>query len=330
MIIHRIAFHCYTQLLIASAVSLRHASIVQNLRYSLGFNKQLQYYQRIVKKKLTDPNNQRVPARKYPRSSPLTLISFSLFSWSGSKKAPAEKVAPGKMVEESKTNITEVIQHADQLFDENNFQEAYDLLQKNDEPELYDIKWRLARVTFNLSKCTPSPKKETLVREAFEYAKQALEMNDKDYASHKWYSVLLDAKSGLDGIKERITQLENVKKHMLKAVELNPHDPTSWYILGHFYFGITDLPWYQKKIVSAIFAAPPTTTYEEALECFEKAEETKPNFYSMNHLMLGKTYYALKRNDKAKEYLTLAANVIVLNEDDKEAKEEATKLLKKL
>lgn len=183
---------------------------------------------------------------------------------------------------------------------------------------------------YNLSKTVPSPKKEELIRESFQFATEALALNDNHYASHKWYSILLDAKSGLDGIKERVTQLENVKLHMRKAVELNPDDATSWFILGQFYYGLADLPWYQRKIVSTIFATPPTGTYEEALECFEKAESTKPNFYSMNHLMLGKTYQALKRTDKAKEFLTLAANVTVLNEDDKQAKEEAAKLLKKL
>ena len=141
---------------------------------------------------------------------------------------------------------------------------------------------------------------------------------------------MLDAKSNLDGMKERITQLENVKKHMEKAIELNQTDPTSRYILGEFSFGLADLPWYQRKIVSTIFATPPTATYEEALEHFLKAEELKKDFYSTNKLMIAKSYLALKNNEKAKEYLTLAINIPVLNEDDRKCKEEAEKLLAKL
>lgn len=125
-------------------------------------------------------------------------------------------------------------------------------------------------------------------------------------------AVLLDANSELDGVKARVSQLERVKKHMLAAVELNPEDPTSWHVLGNFAFGLADMPWYQRKVVSAIFASPPTGTYEEALEHFLKAEEKKPNFYSMNLLYIGKCYQALKNNEKAKEYLTKAANVQVL------------------
>lgn len=139
-----------------------------------------------------------------------------------------------------------------------------------------------------------------------------MELDDKNYACHKWMAVLLDAKSELDGIKSRVSQLENVKKYMEKAVELQPDDPTNWHLLGNFAFGLADMPWYQRKIVSAIFATPPTGTYEEALEYFLKAEEKEANFYSLNLLFIGKCYYNLKDKEKAKEFLTRAANVEVL------------------
>lgn len=181
-----------------------------------------------------------------------------------------------------------------------------------DQEKNYDIKWRQARALYSLSKTVTGSAKEEHIREAFNLVTEALALNDNDFAGHKWMAVLLDAKSGLDGMKERITQLENVKKHMQKAVELNPNDATSWYMLGQFSYGLADLPWYQRKIVSTIFAAPPTGSYEEALEFFLKAEDTKPNFYSLNLLMLGKCYNQLKDAAKAKHYLTLAAEVNVL------------------
>lgn len=154
--------------------------------------------------------------------------------------------------------------------------------------------------------------KDKWLRDGFALAKEAVALNENDFAVHKWMAVLLDAKSELDGIKERVSQLENVKKHMEAAVRLNPEDPTSWHLLGNFAFGLADMPWYQRKIVSAIFATPPAGTYDEALDYFLKAEEKKPNFYSMNLLLIGKCYQRLKNDEKAKEFLTLAANVPVL------------------
>lgn len=173
--------------------------------------------------------------------------------------------------------------------------------------------WRKARATYKLSTVTTiKSKKEELIREGFAFAKKSLEVDDKHYASHKWMSVLLDAKSELEGIKERVSQLENVKKHMQTAVELNPNDPTNWYLLGSFAFGLADMPWYQRRIVSTIFATPPSGTYEEALEYFLKAESLKANFFSKNLLSIGKCYLALKDKEKAKEFLTRAANVQVV------------------
>lgn len=171
--------------------------------------------------------------------------------------------------------------------------------------------WREARALFKLSG-TDKAKKDELIREGFAAATKALELDDKNYACHKWMAVLLDAKSELDGIKERVSQLENVKKHMQTAVDLNPGDATNWHLLGNFAFGLADMPWYQRKIVSTIFATPPTGSYDEALGYFLKAEETTPNFYSMNLLYIGKCYQALKKKDQAKEFLTRAANVQVL------------------
>lgn len=125
-------------------------------------------------------------------------------------------------------------------------------------------------------------------------------------------AIILDAYSELDGIKSRISQLTNVSNHMKRAIELNPNDPTNWYLLGAFEYGLADLPWVQRKIVSTIFATPPTGTYNKALEYFQKAEEIKEGFYSMNWLMLGKCYYALKDYENAKKYFEKAANCRVL------------------
>lgn len=251
-------------------------------------------------------------------------------------KNPIEEGQKTKPIEEEKkkavtmTDIKVQIQQADELFDDNKFQEAVRLLKSLDQSNP-EILWRLGRALFKVSGSeSNNAKKSEHIREAYKLIAEALEKDDQSFASHKWYAILLDAKSNLDGVKERVTQLENVKKHMQRAIDLNPGDATSRYILGEFAFGLADLPWYQRKIVSTIFATPPTGTYEEALENFLKAEALSPDFYSMNKLMIGKCYYQLKENDKAKEFLTKGANVVVQNEDDRKCKEESESLLKKV
>lgn len=233
------------------------------------------------------------------------------------------------MTEEVSLDLT--LQNADQLFDENHYQEVIDVLSKYSDQDSAEIQWRKARAYYSLSKSAKEKsEREKLIRQSYELIQQALEKDDKNFAIHKWMAIVMDANAELDGIKARVSQLELMKNHISRSLELNPDDPTTWHLLGAFEFALAELPWIQRKIVSAIFATPPTGTYEKALECFEKAESIKPGFYSSNWLMAGKCYLALEKKKEAKEFLEKAANCRVLNEDDKKSKEEATQLLKKI
>ena len=111
---------------------------------------------------------------------------------------------------------------------------------------------------------------------------------------------------------------------------MNPNDATTLYLLGNWCFQISDLTWYQRKLAAAIFGAPPTSTYEEALSYFEKAEALDPNFYSQNLLMLGKTYLKLNKKEEALKYLKLASEFTAKNDEDQQAKQDALKLLSKI
>lgn len=164
---------------------------------------------------------------------------------------------------------------------------------------------------FKLSKNDNAPTAE-LIRKAFALVSEAVAADNDSFAAHKWMAILLDKNAELDGIKERIKQLETVKGHMLRSRELNPEDPTIYHMLATFSFSLADMAWYQRKIVSALFASPPSGTYEEALENSLLAEEKKADFYSPNLVLVGKCYLRLKNYEKAKEYFTRAANVKVL------------------
>uniref|UniRef100_A0A1L8E5I8 Regulator of microtubule dynamics protein 1 n=1 Tax=Nyssomyia neivai TaxID=330878 RepID=A0A1L8E5I8_9DIPT len=259
------------------------------------------------------------------------FIAFSIFGYSlgtSSEKQKEEK----KVVKMSNPTTDELIPQSDQYFDENKYKEAYEiLLDHPDRDKNVEILWRLARGHYKTAKeMDKKTEKETIIRNGFDFIKHAMDIDDTHYAVHKWYAILLDAKSELDGMWERVNQLHTVKHHMVRATECNPSDPTSWWILGCFEFGIADMSWYVLKIVQKVLKEPPTGTYEDALECFLRAETLQPMFYTTNHLWLGKCYKALKDNEKAKHHLNVAATAPVKNYDDKKCQEEALQLLKKL
>jgi hypothetical protein len=79
-----------------------------------------------------------------------------------------------------------------------------------------DYLWRYARALYKRSKvATNETDRKNLILEGYEVAERALQRGAKVSAVHKWFSILLDAKSHYDGMKARITVTEKVKQHML-------------------------------------------------------------------------------------------------------------------
>ncbi|XP_067005992.2 regulator of microtubule dynamics protein 1 isoform X1 [Anabrus simplex] len=224
-----------------------------------------------------------------------------------------------------------LLDRADELYNANRYEETYNSLKEYQDTDDVEVLWRLSRALYSHSKQErDSKKKKELVAESFRLIKHALSLEKDNWAVHKWYAVLLDANASHEGIKARISELTNVKHHLQKAAELNPTDATTLYMLGSWCYGIADMPWYQRKIASTLFATPPYSSYEEALSYFLKAEETDPNFYSLNLLMLGKSYMQLQNPERAKHYLKLASLYPAKTDEDFEATKEATELLKKI
>ncbi|XP_046384649.1 regulator of microtubule dynamics protein 1-like isoform X2 [Ischnura elegans] len=232
----------------------------------------------------------RVIAKNHPHFMKVTAFStlYSL-SFLSSSQPSAQKV-----------------KEADVLYDQNKFKEILHVLHPFKEEKNDEVLWRLGRALYKLSQEISDPKqKKEMIFEAYNYVSEALSINEKNSAVHKWMSIMIDAKSKYQGLKEKITQAYVMKKHMLRAVELNPKDATVLHLLGTWCFEVANMAWYERKVASTIFAAPPNSSFEEALSFFVKAEETDPCFYSMNLLMLGKTYLKLNNKDKAKHYLEL-------------------------
>lgn len=67
-----------------------------------------------------------------------------------------------------------------------------------------------------------------------------------------------------------------------------------------------------------LFATPPSSTYEEALGYFQRAEQVDPNFYSKNLLLLGKTYLKLHNRKLAAFWLLKARDYPAHTDEDRQ------------
>ncbi|XP_014383943.1 PREDICTED: regulator of microtubule dynamics protein 1 isoform X2 [Myotis brandtii] len=225
--------------------------------------------------------------------------------------------------------VEEVLQQADYLYESGETERLYQLLIQHKDSEDAELLWRLARASRDLAQLsgTSAEEKKALVYEALEYAKRALEKNEASFAAHKWCAICISDVGDYEGIKAKIANAYVIKEHFEKAIELNPKDATSIHLMGIWCYTFAEMPWYQRRIANMLFAAPPSSTYEEALGYFQKAEQVDPNFYSKNLLLLGKTYLKLQNKKLAAFWLLKAKDYPTRTEEDKQIQREAAQLL---
>ncbi|CAH2268050.1 jg10360 [Pararge aegeria aegeria] len=230
------------------------------------------------------------------------------------------------------TNVSTILDTADGIFEMGRYEECYNILINSKNEKDIEVKWRLCRALYNMAKDSKYDEqyRKDIIFQAFEIIAPELEQNWDHFAVHKWYALTLDAKSSNIGIREKIKQLENVKKHMDLAVTLNPNDASLLHMLGEWSFQVTELPWHQRKTIETLIARIPYSTYEDALEYFLRAEAAQPRFYSMNLLRIGYCYLKLNKCDQAKYYLKLAASYPAKSNNDHQANKEAVELLRTL
>ncbi|XP_021566514.1 regulator of microtubule dynamics protein 1 isoform X3 [Carlito syrichta] len=212
--------------------------------------------------------------------------------------------------------VEEILEQADYLYESGETEKLYQLLSQYKESDDAELLWRLARASRDVAQLsrTSEEEKKLLVYEALEYAKRALEKNESNFAAHKWYAICISDVGDYEGIKVKIANAYVIKEHFEKAIELNPKDATSIHLMGIWCYTFAEMPWYQRRIAKMLFATPPSSTYEEALGYFHRAEQ-------------GKTYLRLHNKKLAAFWLMKAKDYPAHTEEDKQIQTEAAQLL---
>ncbi|KAM5212092.1 regulator of microtubule dynamics protein 1 isoform 2-T2 [Hipposideros larvatus] len=205
------------------------------------------------------------------------------------------------------SGVEEVLAQADYLYESGETEKLYQLLTRYKESEDAELLWRLARASRDIAQLsgTSEEEKKLLVYEALAYAKRALEKNDSSFAAHKWYAICISDVGDYEGIKAKIANAYIIKEHFEKAIELNPKDATSIHLMGIWCYTFAEMPWYQRRIAKVLFATPPSSTYEEALSYFQRAEQ-------------GKTYLKLHNKKLAAFWLVKARDYPAHTEEDRQ------------
>ncbi|GMT27962.1 hypothetical protein PFISCL1PPCAC_19259 [Pristionchus fissidentatus] len=218
-------------------------------------------------------------------------------------------------------NYDIVIRETDTLYDNYLIDNAYNILRKYENSEYPELLWRLARVLCEKGKQSKNPAdRKKYFLEAYAVVQRSLscEPPEGSFGAHKWMAILLDYVGEIEGTKSRIAKSYEVRKHLERALEINGQDATTWHILGIWHFTFADMSSITRLAAKAIFGTPPSSTYQEALELFLKAEQIQPNFYSKNTYYIGEVYDRLGRHQESIQYYRQSFMAPVVTVDDRE------------
>ncbi|XP_009282056.1 regulator of microtubule dynamics protein 2 isoform X1 [Aptenodytes patagonicus] len=193
------------------------------------------------------------------------------------------------------------------------------LLEKDDKYEnCVDFLWRLARAYGDLFEMTTdAEEKRKYVTDGKIKAEKAVQLDARSAESHQWFAIMCGYMSQFESVQNKIRNGYLFKEHLDKAIELKPQDPFLYYLHGRWCYSVAQLSWIEKKVAAALFGTPPTSTVEEALQNFLKAEEMCPGYSKYNYVYLAKCYKDLGQKNNALKYCDSALSILsVTNERD--------------
>lgn len=228
-----------------------------------------------------------------------------------------------------------VYQKVDDLCSNKQFQEAYDTLIEalKTNPNDVELRWRFARAHFDLADLKPTDKeyRSQYLNKGLEIITAVLAEQPDSAPANKWYAILLSATGDLVGTKEKLQNAFKIKEHALKAAQLKPDDSTAQHLLGRWCFSVAGIGFIERNIAKALFAAPPESSYQEALGYFLECQrlcDAQGQGNLRNLVFLGDTYLSLKDKANAKQWFERASKFDAATPLEKQLVEEAAKKLK--
>ncbi|XP_030012540.1 regulator of microtubule dynamics protein 2 [Sphaeramia orbicularis] len=183
--------------------------------------------------------------------------------------------------------------------------------------------WRLIRAYCDLHDASSTTEeKKTHAETGKRVGEEAVRLNPTCAESHQWYAIMCGIMAEYDTVQNKIKNGYIFKDHLDKAIELNPQDPLSYYLLGRWCYAVAQLSWLERKVAATLFGEPPSATVEDALKNFLKVEEIHPGYSKLNYVFLAKCYKDLGQRDKARKMCEAACSMNAIAKEADEAQKE--------
>ncbi|XP_041069961.1 regulator of microtubule dynamics protein 3 isoform X2 [Carcharodon carcharias] len=236
------------------------------------------------------------------------------------QKEPVLSSLPPETLDE----FTQLLRTADKLHDGTDEDKAkgFKLLLAN-KPKYCskpDFCWRLSRAYCDMLEISKDEiEKKSFLVSGKEEAEAGLQQDDSNAECHKWYAILSGRQADNETIQNRIKAGFTFKEHIDKAIELKQNDPSLHYLLGRWCYEVAQLGWIERKAASTFYGTPPSSTIDEALKNFLRAEELRPGYSKDNSVYIAKCYRDLGSYATALHWLELASVLPIRSKEDSDA-----------
>nr|XP_010335795.1 regulator of microtubule dynamics protein 2 isoform X1 [Saimiri boliviensis boliviensis] len=207
-------------------------------------------------------------------------------------------------------NLDVLLQKVDHLrMSESGKSESFELLCDHKEKFRDEIEfmWRFARAygdMYELSTDTQEKKHYANIGKTL--SERAMNRAPMNGHCHLWYAVLCGYVSEFEGLQNKINYGHLFKEHLDIAIKLLPEEPFLYYLKGRYCYTVSKLSWIEKKMAATLFGKVPSSTVQEALHSFLKAEELCPGYSIPNYMYLAKCYTDLEETQNALKFCNLA------------------------
>ncbi|KAM5292644.1 regulator of microtubule dynamics protein 2 [Ctenodactylus gundi] len=227
-------------------------------------------------------------------------------------------------IDELKLDV--LLQKVDNLrMQESGKMESFELLCDHKEKfkEEVEFMWRFARAygdMFELS--TNAQEKKHFANVGKNVGERAITRAPMNGHCHLWYAILCGYVSQFEGLQNKINYGQRFKEHLDTAIQFLPEEPFLYYLKGRYCYTVSKLSWIEKKMAATLFGKIPSSTVQEALCNFLKAEELHPGYSIPNYMYMVKCYVDLEENQNAWKFCHLALLLPVVTKEDQEAQKE--------
>ena len=147
---------------------------------------------------------------------------------------------------------------------------------------------------------------------------------------HKWLAIVWNDLGDCNGTRAKIENGQHFVQHLEIAIRLAPGDPTLRYMHGRFCGTVAELSWFKRKLAAAVFGSePPSKTWSDALESFNKAAGLRPGgvVSPMDQLGIAESHIKLGHDAAAREALRRCVEASSTSMEDDIAHASARRLI---